>query len=135
MQVDVTNFEGKNMKFDYEKFRLGSEEDSYRLEYTTQLDHTKDGFKTFSKGKNFSTVDRDSSNVGCANKYKGAWWYFHTEGTTNMCHNANLNGQYHHSSNSEHGMGLEWAGRDISMMKTMMKLKLIKMKDVKAVDV
>ena len=70
-------------------------------------------------GFSFTTRDQDNEGNGCAEIYKGAWWYF-------GCHYSNLNGLYHHGAHSSYGNGVNWyhwKGYYYSLKKAEMKIR------------
>ena len=69
----------------------------------------------------FSTKDRDNDMYGaqCAVGHKGAWWY-------NVCHMANLNGQYHGGPHASNADGMNWytfRGYHYSLKRAEMKIR------------
>lgn len=85
-------------------FRLGSEDDMYRLTYGFFFggdagdafngfdfgDDPSDRFYTSHNGMQFSTFDKDNDkyNENCAQQEGSGWWM-------NRCHAAHLNGKYY----------------------------------------
>ncbi|CAG2235285.1 unnamed protein product [Mytilus edulis] len=72
-------------------------------------------------GRMFSTKDKDNDIVqmGCAQTYKGAWWY-------NGCHSSNLNEEYLGGNHSNYANGIiwdTWAGYYYSLKSTRMMIK------------
>ena len=51
----------------------------------------------------FSTNDQDHNNsqISCAFKYFGSWWY-------QQCHDSNLNGKYLGGNHTSYADGVEW---------------------------
>lgn len=68
----------------------------------------------------FTTQDRDNgvhgSNINCAVKYTGAWWY-------NYCHCANLNGLYQGGGHAQGVVWSSWRGLDYSLKIAEMKVR------------
>ena len=68
----------------------------------------------------FTTQDRDNdvhgSNINCAVKYTGAWWY-------NYCHCANLNGLYQGGDHAQGVIWSSWRGFEYSLKITEMKVR------------
>ena len=63
--------------------------------------------------------DNDSSEVNCAESFKGAWWY-------ERCHDSNLNGQYLKGNHTNEGDGVNWRtwrGYHYSLKTTDMKIR------------
>ena len=73
-------------------------------------------------GQAFSThdADHDTWASNCAERYHGAWWYYH-------CHVSNLNGRYDEGgSGSPFAEGInwyDWKGYEYSLKKTEMKIR------------
>ena len=71
---------------------------------------------------NFSTKDQDNdlpSDMSCAVKFKGAWWY-------ENCHESNLNGQYLGGPHDTFAVGINWKafrGFKYSLKRSEMKLR------------
>ena len=126
MQVDLTDDNGTNFKYNHDTFTIASEDKRYRLHYTETGLVLANGLRD-SQGRNFSTVDKDSSYAGCTTKFKGAWWYYHNDdgSNTGRCHNSNLNGEYFDDGSNEPRYGMVWGASESSMVKTMMKLQEI----------
>ncbi|KAI8510955.1 Fibrinogen C domain-containing protein 1 [Branchiostoma belcheri] len=75
------------------------------------------------RGESSSTKDRDTS-TGCAQRFKGAWWYRTSSG--NSCHHSNLNGLYHLGTHESHADGVcwyDWKGNNYSLKRSEMKLR------------
>lgn len=89
---------------DYSVFKLGSEQDMYRLTYAYYSggdagdafdgydfgDDPSDKYFTSHNGQQFSTPDKDNDRYdgNCAQQDGAGWWM-------NRCHAANLNGVYY----------------------------------------
>lgn len=89
---------------DYAVFRVGSEEDKYRLTYAYFIggeagdafdgydfgDDPSDKSYTYHNGMRFSTHDSDNDNYegNCAEQDGSGWWM-------NRCHAGHLNGKYY----------------------------------------
>ncbi|KAK0064976.1 BpsFReDn22 [Biomphalaria pfeifferi] len=84
------DFQDTNFTFYYSGFRLGSEEESYRLTLGITDSANKDLLEH--NGMNFSTYDRSDPN-GCACFYSSGWWY-------NSCFKVNLFGDMQSTENS-----------------------------------
>ena len=75
----------------------------------------------YHKSRPFTTKDRDNDAHGknCAVMFHGAWWY-------GSCHNANLNGFYHHGPFSSYADGVSWEhwkGDQYSAKRAEMKIR------------
>lgn len=89
---------------DYSMFKVGSEQDKYRLTYAYYSggdagdafdgfdfgDDPSDKFYTSHNGMQFSTPDQDNDKYdgNCARQDGSGWWM-------NRCHAAHLNGKYY----------------------------------------
>lgn len=89
---------------DYAVFRVGSEEDKYRLTYAYFIggeagdafdgyhfgDDPSDKSRTYHNGMQFSTHDNDNDHYegNCAEQDGSGWWM-------NRCHAGHLNGKYY----------------------------------------
>jgi ficolin len=79
---------------------------------------------SYSRGMPFTTKDRDndSYSTNCAVKFKGAWWF------GSGCHQAHLNGLYHHGKHTSHADGVNWyhwKGYNYSAKKAEMKIRAV----------
>uniref|UniRef100_A0A8D0H804 Fibrinogen gamma chain n=1 Tax=Sphenodon punctatus TaxID=8508 RepID=A0A8D0H804_SPHPU len=142
LRVELEDWNGRTSTADYSTFRIGSEEDKYRLTYsyflTGEAGYAFDGFDfrddpsdkyfTSHNGMQFSTFDSDNDKFdgNCAQQDGSGWWM-------NRCHAAHLNGKYYpggdysakQTGGSGHDNGIIWAtwrSRWYSMKKTSMKI-------------
>ncbi|XP_051891961.1 fibrinogen gamma chain [Pristis pectinata] len=126
----------------YMQFKVGSEEDKYRLRYSyyeggdagdafegvTFPDDPSSAFLTAHNGMQFSTPDVDNDKyeqASCAEQDQSGWWM-------NRCHAANLNGKYHRggyytvgATTGGYDNGIIWAtwhDRWYSLRETTMKI-------------
>ncbi|XP_053692433.1 homeobox protein invected [Sabethes cyaneus] len=96
--VIITSFNGTTKSARYDRFRVASESDNYKLILGRFVGG--DGGDSFSShnGMKFSTIDRKNDKVpgrgSCAMLYDSGWWFDH-------CYYANLNGEY--KKDKEHG--------------------------------
>ncbi|XP_067896671.1 fibrinogen gamma chain [Heterodontus francisci] len=105
LQITLKDWSGHHRYAEYMDFKVGSEEDKYRLRYSFYNagdagdafdgfdfgDDPSDKFYTAHNGMQFSTpdADHDRYNEGsCAEQDRSGWWM-------NRCHAGNLNGRYH----------------------------------------
>lgn len=76
----------------YKTFRIGPEQDGYRLTIgDTNISGSPFDAMSQHNGMKFTTFDRDNDNCWreqCARRFRAGWWY-------NCCHSANLNGVYY----------------------------------------
>lgn len=80
LRVEMTDFEGNERFAHYDTFRLGSENESYRLEIGGYQGTAGDSLNDPWYGSNlrpFSTFDNDNdrSSLNCASMLKGGWWW------------------------------------------------------------
>lgn len=108
LRIVLTNGTGESVSMDYESFRIGSEEELFKLELGKY--EGPEGWDSLRDGHDcpFTTHDRDNDRApdNCAVTFRGAWWY-------NRCHAANLNGlnlNGHHESFAD---GIEWSLRGV----------------------
>lgn len=88
--IQVETYAGKYGYARYDHFKVGREDDQFKLEEVGHYSGTAGDSFGYLKGMKFSTKDRDNDNFRsnhCASDYKGAWWY-------KACTRCNLNGQF-----------------------------------------
>ncbi|XP_077510947.1 techylectin-5A-like [Amblyomma americanum] len=108
LRIVLKNATGDSVSVDYESFRVGSEEESFKLQLGKLLGPP--GWDSLTDGNNiaFTTFDRDNDNApapeNCAVTYRGAWWY-------NRCHISNLNGLNLNGQHASFADGIEWSER------------------------
>lgn len=108
LRIVLRNATGETVSVDYESFRVGSEEESFKLQLGKLLGPP--GWDSLTDGNNigFTTFDRDNDNApapeNCAVTYRGAWWY-------NRCHISNLNGLNLNGQHDSFADGIEWSAR------------------------
>ncbi|XP_068176643.1 fibrinogen gamma chain [Antennarius striatus] len=104
LRIELVDWEGNKRYADYNMFRVGSEDDKYRLTYGYYFggdagdafdgfdfgDDPSDKHYTSHNGIWFSTFDRDNDKYdgNCALQDGSGWWM-------NRCHAAHLNGKYY----------------------------------------
>ncbi|NXT78948.1 FIBG protein, partial [Zapornia atra] len=143
LRIELEDWNGKKSTADYAVFKVGSEEDKYRLTYAYfiggEAGDAFDGFSfgedvsdksfTYHNGMQFSTYDNDNDRFiegNCAEQDGSGWWM-------NRCHAAHLNGKYYTGGVYApkeigpfgHDNGIIWAtwhDRWYSMKKTAMKI-------------
>ncbi|KAM9295392.1 fibrinogen gamma chain [Morus bassanus] len=142
LRIELEDWSGKKGTADYAVFKVGSEEDKYRLTYAYFLggeagdafdgfnfgDDPSDKSFTFHNGMQFSTYDNDNDKYAgnCAEQDGSGWWM-------NRCHAGHLNGKYYidgvytskDAGPSGYDNGIIWAtwrDRWYSMKKTAMKI-------------
>ncbi|XP_012582272.1 PREDICTED: fibrinogen gamma chain isoform X2 [Condylura cristata] len=141
LRVELEDWNGRTSTADYAMFKVGPEEDKYRLKYAYFIggdagdafdgfnfgDDPSDKFFTGHNGMQFSTWDNDNDNFegNCAEQDGSGWWM-------NKCHAGHLNGVYYQggtysksSTANGYDNGIIWAtwkSRWYSMKKTTMKI-------------
>ncbi|XP_063074460.1 fibrinogen gamma chain [Engraulis encrasicolus] len=142
LRIEVVDWNGVKKHADYSVFKLGSEQDMYRLTYAYYSggdagdafdgydfgDDPSDKYFTSHNGQQFSTPDKDNDRYdgNCAQQDGAGWWM-------NRCHAANLNGVYYqggHYTEKDVGEGgfdngitwVTWHSRWYSMKETTMKI-------------
>ncbi|NWI09187.1 FIBG protein, partial [Crypturellus soui] len=103
LRIELEDWSGKKSTADYAVFKVGSEEDKYRLTYAYFIGGDAgdafDGFdfgsvsdkaSTYHNGMQFSTYDNDNDRFegNCAAEDGSGWWM-------NKCHAGHLNGKYY----------------------------------------
>ena len=120
LRVDLSDFQGNTAYAEYSTFSVGSEGEKYKLTVTGFTGTAGDSLAVHN-GMSFSTKDRDNDTYGisCAQRYKGAWWYYI------QCHRSNLNGHYFDSAKID-AVGVTWyywKTKHESLKKTEMKIR------------
>ncbi|XP_044286858.1 fibrinogen gamma chain [Varanus komodoensis] len=139
LRIELEDWSGQTSYADYAHFKVGSEEDKYRLSYAFFTggdagnafdgfdfgDDPSDKFFTSHNGMQFSTHDNDNDRFdeNCAEQDGSGWWM-------NRCHAAHLNGKYYKggsysAKDAGNDNGIIWAtwrSRWYSMKKTTMKV-------------
>uniref|UniRef100_A0A665VBZ0 Fibrinogen C-terminal domain-containing protein n=1 Tax=Echeneis naucrates TaxID=173247 RepID=A0A665VBZ0_ECHNA len=104
LRVDLWDYEGGTAFAEYQDFKLGSEEENFKLhvgKYSgTAGDAIRGAYPGIDQnGCGFSTLDRDNDNCSpcifgdisvreCVTSFGGGWWY-------SSCGSAGLNGDWH----------------------------------------
>lgn len=98
LRVDLWDTAGRYKFVEYNRFRVASEAERYRLEIYGYRGNASNALE-YHSGMAFSTVDRDNdfSSTHCAVYYSSGWWYNH-------CQYVNINGKYK--------VGLTWYDMD-----------------------
>ncbi|KAK8756710.1 hypothetical protein V5799_000587 [Amblyomma americanum] len=108
LKVVLKNDTGETVSAAYKSFRVGNEEELFRLQLGEFLGPS--GWNSLEESNKcaFSTFDRDNDNApeNCAVTYRGAWWY-------NKCHTSNLNGLNLNGQHDSYADGIEWSLREI----------------------
>ncbi|NXI61719.1 FIBG protein, partial [Anseranas semipalmata] len=142
LRIELEDWTGKKGTADYAVFKVGTEQDKYRLTYAYFIggeagdafdgfdfgDDPSDKSYTFHNGMRFSTYDNDNDNFegNCAEQDGSGWWM-------NRCHAGHLNGKYYidgvytpkDADPAGYDNGIIWAtwrDRWYSMKKTAMKI-------------
>lgn len=100
LRIDM-KYKEKDYYAKYSYFRLGSENDGYRIRLGEYSGNAGDSMLEFHDRMKFSTLDRDNDRcapASCAEYFRGAWWY-------NECLTAHLNGVW---GSKLYGTGLNW---------------------------
>ncbi|XP_010181941.1 PREDICTED: fibrinogen gamma chain [Mesitornis unicolor] len=142
LRIELEDWNGKKSTADYAVFKVGSEQDKYRLTYAYFIggeagdafdgydfgDDASDKSLTSHNGMQFSTYDNDNDRYAgnCAEQDGSGWWM-------NRCHAGHLNGKYYiggvYTSKDAGPAGYDngiiwatWRDRWYSMKKTTMKI-------------
>ncbi|KAJ8391448.1 hypothetical protein AAFF_G00089220 [Aldrovandia affinis] len=134
MKIDLMDWNGERNYAMYENFRIGDEEDKYRLQFGMYSGRAGDALsggtdmkEQWSASHNsmqFSTKDQDQDRYlqgSCAQENMGGWWY-------NRCHAANLNGKFYrggeYKGKFDNGVvWMTWRGLWYSLRHTTMKVR------------
>ncbi|KAF3703994.1 Microfibril-associated glycoprotein 4 36 kDa microfibril-associated glycoprotein [Channa argus] len=120
--VDMDDFSGNKTFARYSLFFIDSEFDGYKLHVTGFTDGGAGDSLKSHNGQKFSTFDKDqdASEISCAKKYLGAFWYA-------ACHHTNPNGVYRWGADSTlFAVGVawyHWQGYDYSLKSISMKIR------------
>lgn len=102
--VLLEDFDGNKRYALYDDFKVGNEAEKYKLTVGKYSGTAGDSL-TNHNGMMFSTSDQDNdlsnSKAGCANSFKGAWWF-------ESCYRSHLNGPYYQKGNHLNKSGVEW---------------------------
>ncbi|MDN8078811.1 fibrinogen-related protein [Burkholderia multivorans] len=118
LRVDMTRYTGETAYAKYTGFSISPASDGYRLAVTWSGGTAGDSM-AYHNGFQFTTYDVDPLGHGCAQSFKGAWWY-------RSCHVSNLNGAYLNGPHTSYADGMEWdtwTGYYESLTKTEMKAR------------
>ncbi|XP_023209989.1 techylectin-5A-like [Centruroides sculpturatus] len=103
LRIDMKDKEDNTSYAQYREFRIGNEENLYKLHVSGYSGEAGDSL-IHHTNMFFSTFDRDNdkaNTTNCAQYYEGAWWY-------TKCHYSNLNGLYLNGKNELKGKGIVW---------------------------
>lgn len=110
LKIDMQEWGGKRFYAEYDRFRVSSEDDLYRLHVSGYHGTAGDSLTPYWRshdGMPFSTRDRDNDNRfydNCAEHYGGGWWY-------NDCFESHLNGRYYQNGSHNNYFvrnGIQW---------------------------
>ncbi|XP_016988847.1 ficolin-1-like [Drosophila rhopaloa] len=106
LNIRIGDVFGNTTSAHYSNFKIGSEEESYPLtDMFGQYKESPAGHALiYNIGKQFSTFDRDNdkSDINCAQKYGGGWWY-------DKCGISSLNAFYFKVGEfKKEGYGIHW---------------------------
>ncbi|KAK2184603.1 hypothetical protein NP493_258g02022 [Ridgeia piscesae] len=89
LRIDMEAFDADDKYAVYSSFKIGSEEEKFRITLGSYSGTAGDTFTGHHNGKPFTTLDRDNDRSGdnCAQTWLGGWWYY-------SCMSVNLNGGY-----------------------------------------
>ncbi|KAK7919129.1 hypothetical protein WMY93_010413 [Mugilogobius chulae] len=133
LRINLEDFDGHQRYAEYRDFRVGDEQEQYRLSFGAYVGTAGDALSgqfevgaaswASHQGANFSTYDRDNDNYkgNCAEEDQGGWWF-------NKCHSAHLNGRYyprgHYSARTDDGIvWFPWRGWWYSLKTVVMEIR------------
>ncbi|XP_034476960.1 angiopoietin-related protein 7-like [Drosophila innubila] len=109
LYIHLEDYEGQTRYAKYDKFEVGSEQESYALKSLGSFEGTVSDQLRLNEGEKFSTFDRknDRSFTNCAVALSGGWWY-------SKCGLTNLNGVYLFGDTvyDTYGKGIFWDDDD-----------------------
>ncbi|XP_062588337.1 ryncolin-2-like [Saccostrea cucullata] len=118
LRIDLQRHNGEEAYAVYSTFYIGDEDDKYNLAVSGYSGTAGDSL-SYHNGMKFTTKDRENDNDhingNCAIQWHGAWWY-------DICHQANLNGQYAQSALSgfKYMVWRKWKGSEALKRSQMM---------------
>ena len=123
LRINMEDFDGGKRHAVYQKFRVSSEEDGYRLAAESYSGDAGDSL-TYHVGHRFSTKDKDHDSqpfINCASdeNIEAGWWY-------KNCWYSNLNGRYLMGQHDDIQGGLtwkSWRGFHYSLKNVEMKIR------------
>ncbi|EDV37439.2 uncharacterized protein Dana_GF11412 [Drosophila ananassae] len=106
LYIQMVDFNGTAQYAQYSLFTVADKYSNYTLIQLGSYNGTAGESLSYHLGMPFSTFDKDNdrSNINCAAKYFGAWWY-------NDCMASNLNGAYLNGDFVDpelYGKGISW---------------------------
>ncbi|XP_060055317.1 ficolin-1-like isoform X2 [Erinaceus europaeus] len=119
LRVDLVDFEGNHKFAFYERFKIRSEAEDYKLVLGKFAKGTAGDALTTHNGQTFSTKDKGVASSNYAQVYQGAWWYADS-------HVSNLNGRYLGGTHESFANGINWnswRGYNYSYRLSEMKLR------------
>ncbi|XP_067934637.1 fibrinogen C domain-containing protein 1-A-like [Watersipora subatra] len=121
LRVDMEAVSNEKAYAMYSNFSVGDRSTDYVLHVSGYSGTAGDDLSQVHSSMKFSTFDKDNDpdSRNCAQTFHGAWWY-------NMCHTANLNGNYYNGVHKSFGDGVNWwswKGRNESLKTTEMKFR------------
>ncbi|XP_073838233.1 uncharacterized protein [Musca autumnalis] len=87
MVITLRTFDGNQTYAKYDNIVIGSEKDQYELKVLGVYSGDAGDSLRHHEGEKFTTIDRDNDNDAkrnCAEVYKGAWWYFQCNPSTQL---------------------------------------------------
>nr|XP_022903600.1 fibrinogen-like protein 1 isoform X1 [Onthophagus taurus] len=114
LRVELENFVEKRSWAEYKSFKIGNEDENYRLQITDYSGTAGDSL-SYHNNVNFSTFDRRSNGDICTLIFNTGWWF-------KLC-NGNLNGLYYKNETTSHD-GVRWSNRlNVSLKTVKMMVK------------
>ncbi|XP_033249395.1 fibroleukin-like [Drosophila miranda] len=105
LYIQLKDVNGSTRYARYDDFKIGSEEEAYKLKSLGKYSGTAgDSLTQRQLNMKFSTLDRDNDakeESNCAKMFGGGWWF-------SACAQSHLNGNYHKDGTSNVHDGIFW---------------------------
>nr|AJA37873.1 fibrinogen-related protein [Littorina littorea] len=118
LRIDLRKFDGTNGSAIYTGFHVAGVDQNFKLNFDSFAGGSAGDSLSYHNKQQFSTydADHDSSNINCARKRLGAWWY-------KACDFSHLNGRYKDSRVYGED-GVVWNGFDGHFSLTFSEMKM-----------
>ncbi|PIK38968.1 fibrinogen-like protein [Apostichopus japonicus] len=92
LRLDITTSDGTSLYSEYTEFQIESEDTNYKMNKLgnrTSPSGSAGNYLYYSKGKQFSTYDRDNDaceHFNCAEKHRSGWWHINYSYGCSSCY-------------------------------------------------